>query len=82
MEIERTQPERVTDVKVTEVPVSGQTVTGYGGAIPTRHMIKYGGVWRRVYMMQYSNSGTPYIKVKGADVVLDSDTQHRLSTTD
>lgn len=79
MSIQYTQPDKVSDVRVTEVPVSGHTVSGYGGAIPTRHMVRYLGVWRRVYVMQYSNLGTPYVKVKGVDMVLDADTAHRLS---
>jgi hypothetical protein len=39
-------------------------------------MIKYDGAWRRVYVMNYS---TPYVRVTGRDVVLDSETQHRLN---
>jgi hypothetical protein len=78
MSIEYTDPEGVTGVKVTEVPVSGHTVTGYGGKIPTAHMIEYLGVWRRVYVMVYGNGGTPYVLVKGANVVLDVDTQHKV----
>jgi hypothetical protein len=77
--VEYTDPEGVTDVSVTSVPVSGQTVTGYGGKIPTRHMIEYLGQWRRVYVMVYGNGGTPYVRVKGRNVVLDADTQHRLT---
>jgi hypothetical protein len=37
------------------------TATGYGSRIPTRHMIKFNGKWRRVYCRIYSNSGTCYI---------------------
>lgn len=79
MDVEYTDPAGVTGVKATDVPVSGQTVTGYGGKIPTSHMIEYLGVWRRVYVMTYGNGGTPYVLVKGANVVLDADTQHRLT---
>lgn len=79
MPVEYTRPESVTDTRVTDTPRSGQTTTGYGSAIPTRHMINYLGRWRRVYVMQYSNSGTPYIKVKGTCVVLDTDTRSRLA---
>lgn len=82
MGIEYTNPESVTDVRTTEVPAHGQTVSGYGGAIPTRHMIKYLGVWRRVYAMVYGNGGSAYVKVKGRDVVLDLDTRHGLMDTD
>lgn len=37
------------------------TATGYGSRIPTRHMIRFNGKWRRVYCRIYSNSGTLYI---------------------
>lgn len=78
MGVTYTDPEEVTDTMTTEVPASGQTVSGYGGAIPTRHKIKYLDVWRRVYVMTYGNGGTPYVKVGGESVVLDSATQERV----
>jgi hypothetical protein len=37
------------------------TASGYGKRIPTPHMVFFNGKWRRVYMCQYSNSGTAYI---------------------
>lgn len=37
------------------------TASGYGKRIPTTTMVKFEGKWRRVYMCQYSNSGTAYI---------------------
>lgn len=37
------------------------TSTGYGRKIPTSHMIKWCGKWRRVYCCIYSNHGTCYI---------------------
>lgn len=56
-------------------------VTGYGGKIPTRHRILLGdGRWRRVYVMQYGNSGSPYVNVAGKDAFLPSDVEHQLST--
>lgn len=78
MSISYTDPAAVSGVRTTDTPRRGQTVSGYGGAIPTRYMIRYLGVWRRVYTMVYSNSGTPYVKVHGATVVLDTDTQHKI----
>jgi hypothetical protein len=81
-EIPYTDPSAVSGIRTTAVPVSGQTVTGYGGAIPTQHMLRYLGVWRRVYVMVYSNSGTPYVKVHGATVVLDTDTAHTLQESE
>ena len=37
------------------------TRTGYGGRIPTRHLVLVNGRWRRVYCAIYSNAGTCYI---------------------
>ena len=78
MTIRTTDPAHVTDVKITYVPQWGTTVSGYGGQIPTQYMIKYLGRWRRVYMMQYANSGSAYVMVQHNHMFLDSDTEHRL----
>lgn len=78
MSVSYTNPDSVSDMKVTDPPTYGQTTTGYGGKIPTRYKVKYLDRWRRVYMMQYANSGSAYIVVSGQDVFLDSDTEHRL----
>ena len=51
-------------------PLRGRTVSGYGGAVPTRHMLKYDGRWYRVKVMQYGNGGSPYITVRGVDTFL------------
>lgn len=77
--MERTDSTLVTEIKTTNVPTSGQTVSGYGGKIPTRYMIKYAGRWHRVYSMAYGNSATPYIRKGGRVLVMDSETQQRLS---
>lgn len=45
------------------------TRTGYGRKIPTQHMIKWCGKWRRVYCCIYSNSGTCYI-LQGKDWIV------------
>lgn len=37
------------------------TASGYGKRIPTTTMVKFNGKWRRVYVCQFSNSGTAYI---------------------
>jgi len=37
------------------------TATGYGKRIPTRHMVRFNGRWRRVYCCIFSNAGTLYI---------------------
>lgn len=58
--------------------------SGYGAKIPTRYRIKYGSTpheiisWRRVYVMNYGNAGSPYIVYRGDWIFLDSDTQSRL----
>lgn len=78
MSISYTNPAAVSGVRTTDTPRRGQTVSGYGSAIPTRHKIRYLGVWRRVYAMVYSNGSTPYVKIHGTAVVLDIDTQHKI----
>lgn len=45
------------------------TATGYGAAIPSRYMVKYNGRWRRVYVRQYGNAGTAYIKAPAGQVI-------------
>ena len=44
------------------------TRSGYGGRIPTEHMVKLPGQprWRRVYVAQWSNLGTAYVGPRGA----------------
>lgn len=37
------------------------TRSGYGSRIPTAHMVRFNGRWRRVYCCIWSNSGTCYI---------------------
>ncbi len=47
--------------------------SGYGGKIGTRWELQLRDrKWRRVYVMQWSNSGTAYILVKGQRVLLGS----------
>lgn len=47
--------------RVTDAPRSGQTLSGYGHAIPTRYLVRWGGRWRRVYACQYGNASTAFI---------------------
>jgi hypothetical protein len=69
----------ITNARLTATtPRTGQTVSGYGRKIPTRYQIRYEGRWHRVYMMQYGNSGTPYICAKGEDLVLSIAAEHKL----
>ena len=42
------------------------TASGYGNRIPSRHMVRWQGRWRRVYVCQYSNASTAYIGKPGA----------------
>lgn len=52
-------------IRVTLVPAKGQTVSGYGSAIPTQYMVKVGRNWCRVKVSLFSNSGCEYVKVAG-----------------
>jgi hypothetical protein len=73
-----TDPALVTGTRQTGVPNGRRSVSGYGGKIPTCHMLRYAGRWRRVYVMCYSNSGTAYVIVSGAVHVLDIGTEYML----
>jgi hypothetical protein len=47
-------------------PRSGQTRSGYGSKMPTRHKVRvFDQRWRRVYMVQKGNAGTAFIIHKG-----------------
>lgn len=50
------------------------TATGYGERIPTVHMVRHLGVWRRVYCRIFSNIGTLFIVMKGEATIVDFDT--------
>ena len=58
-------------VATTDIPLKGQTLSGYGSALPTRYLIQVNNRWRRVKCYQYSNAGTYYIGTlnKGHKVV-------------
>jgi hypothetical protein len=74
-----TDPRDVTGVRTDDqAPTYGRNVDGYGSKIPTRHSVKLGNRWRRVYVMNYGNAGTAYVIVGGQMQVLDIDTQYRL----
>ncbi|QIN94563.1 hypothetical protein PP460_gp013 [Streptomyces phage Muntaha] len=76
--VDHTNPAGISGMRITDTPTYGRTVSGYGGKIPTRYMVRYLGVWRRVYMMQYGNAGSAYVIVKGRNVFLDTDTEYGL----
>jgi hypothetical protein len=60
-------------------PRYGNTVSGYGPKIPLAYRIKFNdNRIRRVYVMQYGNSGSAYVIVNGITVFLDSDIEHDL----
>ena len=61
------QPFCYEEVEYKYAPLDWQTrglsytASGYGARIPTPHMVRYNGKWRRVYCKIYSNIGTLYI---------------------
>ena len=72
-----TTPESITDKKVTVTPPNPY-LSGYGGKIPSRYMLQIGKRWRRVYIMQYGNGGSPYVLIGGIVHHLDIDTTYDL----
>jgi hypothetical protein len=54
------------ELRETEAPRSGQTLTGYGARLPTSYMVRFNGRWRRVYVANWGNAGTAYIGKPGA----------------
>lgn len=62
-----------------DAPRYGQTVSGYGGKIPTRYRVRFSdGHTRRVYVMRYGNAGSAYVVIAGQDHFLDTNTEHEL----
>ena len=56
--------------KLTEVPRSGRTVSGYGKRLATHRMVKLDrgngkGRWYRVYAACFGNASSCYVEVKG-----------------
>jgi hypothetical protein len=76
-----TVPDYVTAVHVdATAPRSGQTVSGYGGKLPTAYRLTYYGRNRRVYAMCYGNSASLYVIVGGDVAHLDAITEHRIES--
>lgn len=51
-----------------------ETASGYGFQLTSRYMVKHNGKWRRVYICQFSNTGTAYIGKPGAwEAIVDFD---------
>lgn len=48
-------------VKACSYPLRGQTVSGYGKALPTPYMVFLNNKWRRVKACCFSNVSTLYI---------------------
>jgi len=66
-------PRAITDVRETLTPFSGQTVTGYGGRLPTPYVLTLNdGRTRRVRAMCYGNAASYYVLVGGKVAHLDS----------
>jgi hypothetical protein len=63
----------VTAAKITDTPLSGQAIKGYGPKIPTCYMVRTRGPapkWRRVYVVNYGNAGSAgsaYVRWNGAN---------------
>ena len=76
MPITYTDPGEVVKVKATPLPTPPWGT--YGPRIPSRYMILYLGSWRRVYVMQYANSGSAYVTVRGFTQFVDDSTERRL----
>lgn len=82
-EIQYTNPANVLEVFADDhEPRYGQSVTGYGPKIPTRYRILYatpsGARVLRVYIAQYGNNGSVYVRSGGVNLYLDTDTEYAL----
>lgn len=86
MSVEYTNPAFVSAFAADDEQPVNPYRSGYGAKVPTRYRVKYGKTshesmtWRRVYVMQYGNAGSPYIVYRGDWIFLDSDTQSRLES--
>lgn len=60
------------EYKITESYPRNPYVTGFGRKIPTQYMAKLPSEsrWKRVYVTQFSNSGTPWIYYQGRETVV------------
>lgn len=63
---------KIIEQKRTEIPRSGQTVSGYGSRLATSRLVKLSDSpkWYRVYVICYSNSGSAYIRRNGKRVFI------------
>ena len=67
--------------KLTERPLKGRTLSGYGKNLPTRGMIQLNNKrWYRVKAICYSNTASLYIRTKHAgDRYLDYACEERIN---
>jgi hypothetical protein len=76
------------EVKATLPPKPRLTALGYTkqGGSPTPYKVRIQGkgenIWRRVYLIQFSNSGSLFVKVKGKRYFLRPDNTYQLETTE
>lgn len=75
--MKRLPDEIITAVETTAKP-RDRSVTGYGGKLPTRYMLRVGTRWHRVYAICYSNASTLYVLRSGTPHYLELATESRL----
>ena len=58
---------------IETVRPQSRSITGYGKKLPSSKMVLLNDrpLYRRVYVMLYSNIGTEYIVIKGKMILLD-----------
>lgn len=64
-------PARVSQVRESDPPPN-RSATGYGSKIPIGYELLIDRRWYRVYVVQYSNAGSAYVKVGGKRLFLGS----------
>ena len=63
----------IEEVKIVDVPRTGQTASGYGSKIPCRYKVRIGKIWYRVYAVCFSNAGSLYIVRNGSRPYINHD---------
>ena len=61
------------NVRRSDAPRSGQTVSGYGARMPLSREVRHNGRWHRVYIAQYANAGSAFISSKDGDFLVEID---------
>ena len=77
-DIKELTSEMVHGMRIDVLPRKGRTVSGYGDAMPTPYMLYVGGYWYRVKVVNYANSGSAYVTIKGQRHYLSSDVEHAI----